>query len=66
MQDGETIGLERTQSATGEEQYVETSRADRGDVATPKPQGSVVIERGQNQKWKTELLHKILKLEPGM
>ena len=44
VQDGETLGLERTQSATGEEQYVETSRAGRDDVATSKPQGSVVIE----------------------
>ena len=66
MQDCETLGLDCTQSATGEEQYIETSRAGRGDVATSKPQGSVGIERGQNQKWKTELLQKISKLEPGM
>ena len=44
VQDGETLGLESTQSATGEEQYVETSRAGRDDVATSKPQGIVVIE----------------------
>ena len=44
MQNDETLGLERIQSATGEEQYVETSMAGRDDVATSKPQGSVVIE----------------------
>ena len=44
VHDGETLGLEHTPSATGEEQYVETSSAGRDDVATPKPQGSVVIE----------------------
>ena len=44
MQDGETLGHERTQSATGEEQYAGTSRAGRDDVATSKPQESVVIE----------------------
>ena len=49
MQDGETLGLERTQSATGEEQYVETSRAGRDDVATSKPQGSVVIESARTK-----------------
>ena len=40
MQDGETLGLERTQSAIGEEQYVETSRVGRDGVATlraPEP-----------------------------
>ena len=40
----ETLGLERTQSAIGDEQYVETSRAGRDDVATSKHQVSVVIE----------------------
>ena len=44
VQDGETFGLERTQSAIGEGQCVETSRAGGDDVATSKPQGSVVIE----------------------
>ena len=52
MQDGETLGLERTQSATGEEQYVETSRAGRDDVATSKPQGSVVIESARTKSGK--------------
>ena len=61
MQDGETLGLERTQSATGEEQYVETSRAGRDDVATSKPQGSVVIESARTKNGKLSFCknHKI-------
>ena len=61
MQDGETLGLERTQSATGEEQYVETSRAGREDVATSKPQGSVVIESARTKNGKLSFCknHKI-------
>ena len=52
MQDAETLGLERTQSATGEEQYVGTSRAGRDDVATSNPQGSVVIESARTKNVK--------------
>ena len=52
VQDGETLRLERTQSATGEEQYVEASRAGRDDVATSNPQGSVVIESARTKNGK--------------
>ena len=61
MQDGDTIGLERTQHATGGEQYVETSRAHKYYVATSKPQGSVVNEniRTKNGKLSFSTINKI-------
>ena len=62
VQDGDTLGLERTQSATGEEQYVQTSRAGRYDVATSKPPGRVVIESARTKNGKLSLFcknHKI-------
>ena len=52
MQDGETLGLERTQSATWEEEYVETSRTGRDDVATSKPQRSSVIKSARTTNGK--------------
>ena len=51
VQDGETLWLELTQSATGEKQYV-ASMAGRDDVATSKPQGSVVIESARTKNGK--------------
>ena len=52
MQDGETFGLERTRYVTGEEQYVETSRAGRDDLAISKLQRSVVIESARTKNGK--------------
>ena len=61
MQDGETLGLERTQSATGEEQYVESSTVGLVEMMwlhqSPREVWSLRAPE-LDQKWKTELLQK--------
>ena len=50
---GETIGLECTQYATGEDHYVETIIMTGGnDVAASKPHGIVVIESTRTKNGK--------------